>query len=336
MTAVLKCLIGGLILSVLFLPLPSAVTAADWPDCPPGAADHLRGAVFEDVPDRIPAGQVRQGTVNPLTYWADVTVSLTPATERPIAHPFNRTGSALMLGDAGRVIVPILVESSDGPALLSVIFPWTASNGGPGCRATVSKTVTAIPTERVDEGPVKVFIQHRRRQDGLIWEVLLAERVPVDLRVEAWSPGRGKLSLDSDGDVPISWDNEGWERNNHFSLHGSERLRNARVRVRFASLVRSTKRYAVFYKIKIGEKVVRRGSFRVSTRVRRGKGGREVPYKVRNRVWRGTDAFFNYCIKGGRELFSKDGRLYCWKSSTRYRIVGYKPDRVRVRIDRLR
>jgi hypothetical protein len=42
------------------------------------------------------------------------------------------------------------------------------------------------------------------------------------------------------------------------------------------------------------------------------------------RIWDGTDAFFNYCLKGNHELTSSGGRLYCVKSGSTEEFVSFK------------
>lgn len=57
--------------------------------------------------------------------------------------------------------------------------------------------------------------------------------------------------------------------------------------------------------------VFAKGSFRVRVRpYRYGHNRKAIP---RRKVWEGTDEYFNYCIKKGKELFSEGGLLYCWK-----------------------
>jgi hypothetical protein len=69
-----------------------------------------------------------------------------------------------------------------------------------------------------------------------------------------------------------------------------------------------------------------RRSYRQTYRVRASVGGRVVAnrrlvvsyrYYPAERVWAGTDRFFNYCLNGGKKLRSSGGRLYCVEPSVR-------------------
>lgn len=99
-------------------------------------------------------------------------------------------------------------------------------------------------------------------------------------------------------------------RHGQFALTGVGIFDNqgAGIDVTFIPTVSYKTRAKYSYAIRVDGNPVRTGSFRIRVRSRRVS----QTYEGVDKIWEGTDRFFNYCLKKDKELTSQGGRLYCW------------------------
>ncbi len=216
---------------------------------------------------------------------------------RPISHPYAVSGAEALGGTdwddfAGRFTLRL--ERGDGPAIVRAT--WQESSGYDYDATTCTRTVTATVTPQQGEKlRPKVTVRSGGR---VLFDFIGADRcrdsTDASQRVTVagmgrtrrlfarhfcspWKPRKadaGRWLLDGRGGGPAIF---------------RPRLRRSGT--------------AIFsYKQLIGRRVAKRGRFRLTT-----------VHRPRRRVWEGTDAFVNFCINGEYTIWSKGGRLFCWK-----------------------
>jgi hypothetical protein len=244
------------------------------------------------------------------------TLELSPASNQPLSHPYSRTGPS-----SETAYVPVHFEPGDGPARLTVWWDEDEVRDyfGP-CRWTFSKVITPRdPSTPSLIGPDKTTAFGYNFEDALEWTFDVANSLPkpVSLTVR-WRGSKATIAT-----TPWSYEAPepkwtGTRTTHRFILDGSED--GSKPYVEFRRRERANPpgtKGTAFWSSSFNGGVLARGSFRVRVRAKHGKHG-----KARHKIWEGTDAFFNYCLKKHKDVISQGGRLYCW-SSGRKAVPGF-------------
>lgn len=233
-----------------------------------------------------------------------VRVSVQAAGPQPISHPLERASAPGLFGSNALRKVPLRLESGDGPALVTVAW----DNYGLGCRVTVSRRVELLqgspPALDVEIVPSHAYA----RTNVVKWSFDTSDSPEGELALTVRSRYSKALRMRtwSDGSFP-AWQSDRLSRRGVLVLSGRSSSNTATVL--FENRIRVPTTYTVFYTETFDAGKIKSGSFLVHVKHTKGTKG-----KVGHRIYQDTDfdSYINFCINGGREIWSEHGRLYCW------------------------
>jgi hypothetical protein len=237
-------------------------------------------------------------------------VSVRASDAAPISHPVERD---LAFPSTSIPTIPVRFEPGDGPALVAV--SW--DDNGFECRAEVAKRVQPVagsPPQVTDvyEAKSKRYV----RSETVRWELDASDSPEGELVLKVWSrySKKGKaaeLRTYADQNFP-AWSTKRVRRKDDFLLEVSRRS-DGTFAAAFENLYGVRSNTAFLYAVTFNGQTIKSGRFRV-----RVKFTKRIKSRPPKRIYADTnfDRYVNYCINGGKRIWSQNGRLYCFETGT--------------------